>query len=145
MTDAGSPTPHEPDGRTLPQTCRIEIRVRYPECDPMGVAHHTAYPVWFEIGRTELLRVGSGVRYRDLEADGVFFAVAKLSIRYTRPARYDDLLALTTRITATGRAKLEHAYELHRDGELLATAATTLVCLDRTGRPQPIPEFVKID
>ncbi|MHC4946771.1 MAG: acyl-CoA thioesterase [Planctomycetota bacterium] len=49
----------------------IQIRVRYNECDPMNVAHHTAYPVWFEIGRTELLR-RTGLTYRDLEADGVF-------------------------------------------------------------------------
>src|SRR5262245_38934795 len=48
---------------------RIEIRVRYPECDPMGVAHHAAYPVWLEIGRTELLRQG-GVSYQQLEAEG---------------------------------------------------------------------------
>jgi len=37
-------------------THEIEIRARYPECDPMGVAHHTVYPIWFEIGRTEMLR-----------------------------------------------------------------------------------------
>ena len=120
----------------------IEIRVRYAECDPMGVAHHTAYPVWLEMGRTELLREASGVRYRDLEARGVFFAVFKLSIRYRRPARYDDLLTLDTTMTAVGRAKIEHAYELKRDGELLTTAATTLVCLDREGRPQAIPHGV---
>jgi acyl-CoA thioester hydrolase len=121
---------------------RVEIRVRYPECDPMGVAHHAAYPVWLEIGRTELLRHGAGLRYRDLEARGVFFAVAKLSIRYRRPARYDDLLTLSTWITGQGRAKIEHAYELYRSGELLATAETTLVCLDGQGRPQPLPEGV---
>ena len=73
---------------------RIEIRVRYQECDPMGVAHHTAHPVWFEMGRTELLRTGSGLRYRDLEARGVFFAVFKMSVHYRRPACYDDLLEL---------------------------------------------------
>lgn len=120
----------------------IEVRVRYTECDPMGVAHHTAYPVWFEIGRTELLRSGSNLRYRDLEAQGIFFAVAKLSVRYRRPARYDDLLRLRTVVTGSSRARLEHAYELYRDGELLTTAATTLVCLDRDGRPRAIPDLV---
>jgi acyl-CoA thioester hydrolase len=124
---------------------RIQIRVRYTECDPMGVAHHTAYPVWFEMGRTELLREGAGLRYRDLEAQGTFFAVSKLSIRYRRPARYDDLLTLETRITGTGRAKIEHAYELYRDGELLATADTTLACLDRDGRPRELPEGLHVE
>ena len=120
----------------------IEIRVRYPECDPMGVAHHTAYPVWFEMGRTELLRQGSGLRYRDLEAQGVFFAVTRLDVRYKHPARYDDLLTLRTRITGTGRARIEHTYELYRDGALLSAATTTVVCLDRDARPQPLPDSI---
>jgi acyl-CoA thioester hydrolase len=132
-----TPSMAPPDG-----SCTIEIRVRYAECDPMGVAHHTAYPVWFEMGRTELLRRGSDLPYRDLEAQGVFFAVTRLEVRYRRPARYDDVLTLQTRITGTGRAKIEHAYELYRDGELLSAAATTLVCLDREGRPQPLPDSI---
>ena len=105
----------------------------------MGVAHHTAYPVWLEMGRTELLRA-SGVRYRDLEEQGIFFAVYKLNVHYRSPARYDDVLSLATSITGGGRAKIEHAYRLTRDHELIATAATTLVCLDRDGRPRPLPD-----
>ncbi len=120
---------------------RIEIRVRYPECDPMGVAHHAAYPVWFEMGRTELLRQ-SGVSYRQLEADGVLFAVVDLTLRYRSPARYDDLLTLETRNTGSGRARIDHAYELSRDGLVLATGTSTVVCLDKQGRPRPIPEFL---
>ncbi|MHC4218102.1 MAG: acyl-CoA thioesterase [Planctomycetota bacterium] len=120
----------------------LDIRVRYAECDPMGVAHHTAFPVWFEMGRTELLRHGSDLPYRDLETQGILFAVTKLDVRYKRPARYDDVLTLRTWITRTGRAKIEHAYELYRDGELLATAATTVACLDREGRPRPIPDAI---
>ena len=110
----------------------------------MGVAHHTVYPVWFEIGRTELLRAGSALPYRDLEAEGIYFAVAKLSVQYKRPARYDDVLVLETRVTGTGRATIDHGYELFRNGQLLTTAATTLVCLDRDGRPRPIPESVNL-
>ncbi len=127
------------------RTSRIEVRVRYPECDPMGVAHHAAFPVWFEIGRTELLRQAAGLRYRDLEAQAVYFAVAKLSVQYKAPARYDDLVELTTTITGVGRAKIEHAYELKRDGTLLATAQTTIVCLDDSGRPRPIPDALELD
>ena len=119
----------------------IELRVRYCECDPMGVAHHTAFPVWFEMGRTELLR-DAGIRYRDMEAEGFFFAVVALEVRYRRPARYDDRLVLETRLAKLGRAKLEHAYRLLREGQVLAEATTTLVCLDRDGRPQPVPDAV---
>jgi acyl-CoA thioester hydrolase len=131
MAEAGSPS-----GVT-------QFRVRYPECDPMGVAHHAAYPVWFEIGRTELLRERGG-NYRDLEAQGVFFAVARLSAHYRRPARYDDELTLRTTVTAAGRASIDHAYELYRGHELLATASTTIVCLDRDGRPRALPPAIDL-
>ncbi len=123
-------------------TDRLELRVRYNECDPMGVAHHTVYPVWFEMGRTELLRQG-GPCYRDLETQGFLIAVVKLSVQYKRPARYDDLLVLETTITDRGRATIDHAYQLHRDGVLLTTAATTVVCLDRDGRPQQLPDVLR--
>ncbi|MCH2133957.1 MAG: acyl-CoA thioesterase [Phycisphaerales bacterium] len=119
----------------------IDIRVRYAECDPMGVAHHTAYPVWLEIGRTELLRE-TGVTYRELEDAGVLLAVIDLSVAYKRPARYDDLLQLTTTWVDSGHVKIKHRYALHRQDELLVTAETTLACLDREGRPQALPELL---
>jgi acyl-CoA thioester hydrolase len=117
----------------------IEIRVRYAECDPMGVAHHSAYAPWFEMGRTELLR-STGRTYRDLEAAGLLLAVVRLEIRYRRPARYDDLLTLVTTLAAPGPVKIEHTYDLRRGAELLSTAQTTLACLDRSGRARPVPE-----
>jgi acyl-CoA thioester hydrolase len=123
-----------------PSAGAIEVRVRYVECDPMGVAHHSAFAIWFEMGRTELLRSSSEVPYRDLEREGVFFAVTRLEVRYRRPARYDDVLTLHTRITGTGRAKIEHGYALYRGPELIATASTTVACLDRDGRPRPLPD-----
>lgn len=119
----------------------LEMRVRYNECDPMGVAHHSVYPIWFEQGRTEMLRADGG-RYRDLEEAGAFLAVVKLEIAYRLPARYDDTLRIETTIARLGRAKIEHAYQLHRDDELLATGATTLACLDREGRVREMPELL---
>jgi len=125
-------------------SCDLNIRVRYVEVDPMGALHHSRFWVYFEMGRTELLRRG-GVRYADLEKAGVFFVVAKCAARYLAPARYDDELTLTTRITRTGAARIDHAYELKRaaDGLLLATAETTIACVDRDGQIIAIPEFVK--
>jgi acyl-CoA thioester hydrolase len=119
----------------------IAFRVRYCECDPMGVAHHSAFPVWFEMGRTELLRE-SETSYRDLEAAGIFIAVVKLSLHIRRPARYDDLLRLRTTLEKAGHVKLEHSYELFRGGDVLATGSTVLACLDRDGRARPLPEDI---
>lgn len=127
-----------------PASIDIEIRVRYPEVDPMGAVHHSRYWVYFEMGRTELLRT-RGVAYADLEREGVFFVVAKCAARFRAPARYDDLLTLRTTVTRTGAARIDHAYELHRaaDGQLLVTAETTLACVDRDGRIIPIPDRMK--
>jgi acyl-CoA thioester hydrolase len=95
------------------------------------------------MGRTELLRV-RGVDYRDLEDEGVLFVMAKCSARYLAAARYDDILTLSTRITRTGRARIDHAYELKRksDGLLVATAETTLACVDVNGGIIAIPDSV---
>ena len=128
----------------------ITIRVRYHECDPMGVAHHAVYPVWLEMGRTELLRQSfeqvanhHSLTYRQLEDQGIFLAVVSLSIKYKKPARYDDLLTLKTTLTTAGHVKIEHEYELSRDGLLLATGQSTLACLDREGRPRELPAILR--
>lgn len=104
----------------------------------MGVAHHSAYPVWFEMGRTELLRA-SGRSYADVEASGAFLAVTRLEVSYRRPARYDEELTLETALVDVGHVKIEHSYRLLRGDDLLASGATTLACLDRDGRPRPVP------
>jgi acyl-CoA thioester hydrolase len=105
----------------------------------MGVVHHTVYPIWFEMGRTELLR-SLGGSYRDLEAQGILLAVVRLEVQYHAPARYDDLLTLRTTVHGGSRVKLEHEYELQRDGIRLVTGRTVLACLDCDGRPQPLPD-----
>jgi acyl-CoA thioester hydrolase len=121
--------------------CELRLRVRYAECDPMGYVHHANYLQYFEAGRTELLRQ-AGVRYRDLEQQGTFFVVAKAECRYRRPARYDDLLTLNVYMTRMGRARIDHRYELLRDGILLCEASTVLACVDRCGQVIPIPDAI---
>lgn len=118
----------------------IEIRVRYAETDAMGYLHHSNYLTYFEIGRTELFR-SQGGNYREMEENGLFFVVARLNCKFLAPARYDDLLSLRTRIARTTPAKLEHEYELSRDGKLLTKANSVLACVDLEGRVQRIPEL----
>ena len=121
---------------------RYTIRVRYVECDPMGVAHHSVYPVWFEMGRTELLR-STGVAYAALEEAGILLAVVTLEVTYRKPAHYDDLLELDTQLVDCGRVKIEHRYTLRRDGETLATARTVLACIGGDGRPVEVPSILR--
>jgi acyl-CoA thioester hydrolase len=116
----------------------LPVRVRYVECDPMGVVHHTVYPVWFEMARTELLR-SKGGSYRAMEEAGLLLAVVRLEARYRAPARYDDLVSVCCDLLASGPVKIEHRYRVIRDGTLLVEGATTLACIDRDGRLKPVP------
>lgn len=117
----------------------IEIRVRYNETDAMGLLHHSNYLSYFEIGRTELFRAQGG-SYRRMEELGLYFVVAKIDVRYRRPARYDDQLSLKTEISRITPAKLEHHYCLMRENELLTEADSVIACVNRAGEVQRIPE-----
>src|SRR6202051_2519503 len=120
----------------------IAIRVRYAETDRMGLLHHANYLVYFEQGRTELLRA-RGIAYKDLEDQGFLLVLTRVQVRYRSPARYDDLLTLRTIVVRTTLVKIEHRYELLRDGLLLAEGETTLGCVDREGKVQLLPEFLR--
>ena len=116
-----------------------QIRVRYSETDAMGFLHHSNYLCYFEIGRTELFRAQGG-NYRRMEELGLYFVVARMQVRYRRPAGYDDLLTLKTEISRVTPAKLEHHYCLLRESEILAEADSVLACVNRAGEVQRIPE-----
>ena len=113
----------------------IEIRVRYAETDAMGYLHHSVYETDFEMGRSELYRSRGG-DYRAMEEQGLFFVVVELKCNFRQPARYDDVLTLKTKIARVTPAKLQHDYEVWRDGQLLTTAHTVVACIDREGRVQ---------
>jgi acyl-CoA thioester hydrolase len=120
----------------------ITIRVRYAETDRMGLLHHANYLVYFEEGRTELLRA-QGFSYRDIEDQGYYLVLTKVQVRYRSPAYYDDLLTLRTTVQRTTLVKIEHRYELLRDGVLVAEGETTLGCVDHQGKVQPLPESLR--
>lgn len=118
----------------------------------MGVAHHAAYIPWMEIARTELLR-SAGVSYAQLEHEGVFLVIVKLDVTYRRPIYYDDVVDLTATWSGGSRVKIEHAYDFRiaeRDASagpadpshVVATAKTTLGCVDKAGKIRPLPDWL---
>ncbi len=123
-------------------TGEIVIRVRYAETDRMGLLHHANYLVYFEQARTELLR-SMGHTYKDLEDGGYLLVLTKFEVRYRSPARYDDLLTVRTTVERTTAVRIDHKYEVRSEGRLVAEATSTLACVDREGRPQPLPEFLR--
>lgn len=129
--------------RTTVQSYMITIVPRYAETDKAGVVHHSVYPVWFEMGRMELLRA-NGLAYKDLEKAGIFFVVAELHIKYHRPVEYDEKLQLQTVCSAVTAGRVEHTYRLTRycDGKILAEGSSILACVNAEGKIRRIPEFM---
>jgi acyl-CoA thioester hydrolase len=116
------------------------LRVRYAETDQMGVAWHGSYFAWFEVGRTDLLRE-RGMTYRELEEQDLFLPVIEARAAYVRPARYDDLLEIRTRVTLHSGARVAFEYEVHTAGHAsaLATGFTAHAAIDGRGRPRRLP------
>ena len=121
---------------------QIQIRVRYQETDGQRRVHHANYLNYFEVARTEMLRA-CGVTYRDLEDAGVFLVVSEATCSYKAPADYDDLLTIRTWIEKAGGASLRHGYEVVRDTTILARGTTVVVCVDREGKVQRMPDWLR--
>lgn len=101
-----------------------EITVRYAETDAMGVVHHATYPIWFEVARTDYIKK-IGLSYSEMEKRGVMLPVTAISVKYHTPARYDDKLLITAKITRLTPARVEFAYALTRDGVLLTEGTSS--------------------
>ncbi|MHC5012015.1 MAG: acyl-CoA thioesterase [Planctomycetota bacterium] len=114
------------------------MRVRYGEVDRMGVVYHAHYLVYFEQGRTEYLR-SLGGDYRRLEDEGTLLMVVETGVRHLLPANYDDVITISTRLVEARGVRMRFEYEVHRDGDLLATGFTLLAATDHGGRPKRLP------
>ena len=112
----------------------------------MGVVYHANYLVWCEMGRTEYIRT-LGVSYAEMERAGIALAVAEAHVRFHASARYDNLIRVTTTISSARSRAVAFDYVVTNaeTDERLATAQTTLVSIDRSGRPTSLPaEFRKL-
>jgi acyl-CoA thioester hydrolase len=125
---------------------RWPLRVYYEDTDASGVAYHANYLRWFERARTEWLR-SLGYEQQSLaERLGAVFTVANLEIAFRRPARLDDQLEVTLRVSAVRAASLQFEQTLTRtvDTERLASARVKVGCVDATSfRPMPLPEALR--
>lgn len=119
------------------------LRTRYAETDQMGVVYYGNYPQYLELGRVEWLR-SIGFTYKAMEEEGIMMPVVSLQIQYKKPALYDELITIRTKLKELPSTKIEFDYEiLNEKGELLSTANTILVFVDaKTFRPVRCPEKV---
>jgi acyl-CoA thioester hydrolase len=122
---------------------RSRVRVRYAETDQMGVVYYANYLVWFEIGRTDLLRTLGGT-YREMEADGLTLPVIEASCEYAAPCRYDDELTIVTRGRLLSPIRVAFSYAVERpDGVVAARGRTEHAAIARDGRPRRLPALLR--
>jgi acyl-CoA thioester hydrolase len=140
-------------GRAIPEHCTTETlqRVCVGETDMMGIVHHQNYVAYFEKGRLEYMR-RRGMPYKDMVDRGIHMPVVELNIRYKKPARFDDLLRVETRLAALTRVTVRFDYTVRRpdpntppavaEPEVLLQGHILLACVDDKHRPRALPEDI---
>lgn len=123
---------------------QTEIRVRYAECDQMGVVHHANYPIWFEAARSTFCRE-RGIDYAQMERDGLALPVVEMHCRFIRPAFYEDLVVVRTWPKECKHSLLRMGYEVWRCEEILTVGETLQILVERaTGKPRRFsPELLE--
>jgi acyl-CoA thioester hydrolase len=119
-----------------------QVRVRYGESDRMGYAYYGYYPLYYEVGRTEMMR-SLGLAYKEMEDNGIILPVISLQTNYLAPAYYDDLLTVKTMLKEMPCVRIRFDYEIYNEkGEKLNFGETTLVFTNaKTRKPRRPPEY----
>lgn len=92
---------------------RTKITVRYAETDKMGIAHHSVYPVWYEVGRTDYIKM-FGMTYTQVEEAGVLMPLTNLNCSFVLPARYEDNLIIRTKVMTLSAARISFSYSVKK-------------------------------
>jgi len=121
----------------------MKQRIYYHDTDCGGVVYYANYLKFLEEARTEFFE-SKGVSIKELADKGILFVVARQEIDYKAPAVYGDVLDINARIVNVGAAKIEFANEIkNQDSKVISLAKTTMVCIDKDFKPQPIPEEIR--
>jgi len=122
---------------------RISFRVRYAETDQMGFVYYGNYAQYLEMGRVAWLR-SLGISYKTMEEGGVMLPVVSMQLDFKKPALYDDLITVETKLKKSPTVKIEFDYNIYNEEkELLVIANTVLAFIDmKTNRPTRCPDYV---
>lgn len=120
-----------------------KVKVRYAETDQMGVVHHSNYPIYCELARTEWLE-SFGISYREMEEGGLMLPVSNLSFDYKKTAKYNDILYIETTLGFIKGARINILYKImNSHKEIITLGETTLVFVDmKSGRPIRCPDDI---
>lgn len=121
---------------------KLDIRISYRDTDQMGMVYYANYLVFFERGRTELLR-DLGFTYKEMEEKGLYFPVINAQCNYHMPAKYDDVITVETRISELKNASIVFYYEIKMQDKLLASGTTKHPLVNKSFKPTRIPQDLK--
>lgn len=122
----------------------MDVRIYYEDTDCGGVVYYANYLKYFERGRTEYLET-RGIFVKECIPRGFFFVVAHQDIDYKAPALYADVLHIETKVSKISSASIifEYVVKNKKTEQLIATASTVLVCVDKDIQPMKIPKDVR--
>lgn len=128
--------------KNIKLTSTTKLRVRYGETDRMGYSYYGNYLLYYEVGRTEMLRE-HGLTYKQMEDSGILLPVANVNIEYIKPALYDELLTIKTTLAKMPLVKLEFLYEIFNEQAELLNRGTTLLVFTskKTRKPTRAPKY----
>lgn len=108
-------------------------KVKYYECDQMGITHHSNYVRFMEEARVDYLdQIGYG--FEKMEAEGVVSPVLNINVKYTKPSKFQDEIAIDVRLEKTSAMKYTFHYEMKLGEETICTAES-VHCFMENGRP----------
>lgn len=113
------------------------ITARYAETDQMGIVHHSVYPIWFEVGRTDYIKK-LGITYSQLEKEGIMLPLSELNCKYLAPVHYEDEIILETRVTMVSAARIEFRFVVRHQNGIVAAEGMTLMGIVSTETFRPI-------
>lgn len=102
-----------------------KIVVRYAETDQMGVAHHSVYPIWYEVARTEFSKKYI-IPYSEAEKMGIMMPVSELTSKYYKSAFYEDELTIKTTVVTLSPVRIKFKYEVYNQNNELLNIGTTM-------------------
>ena len=121
------------------------LRVRFADTDMQGIVFNGNYLTYYDVAWTEYFRA-MGLRWQDMAATGVDTVLARTTIEYKAPARFDDLLEIHARVARIGNTSMSFEFEIYRRGEdqLIGSSASLYVCINpQTLKPMRVPDSLR--
>jgi acyl-CoA thioester hydrolase len=117
------------------------VRVYYEDTDAGGVVFYANHLKFFERARTEMLRAMGFEQDELIASEGIIFVVRSVQVDYLSPARFNEQLQVSAKVSLAKKASLTFEQTITRGDEVLCKGSVRVACLDvQTMRPKMIPE-----